>query len=93
MQDHEQVSGGEIEKEEYGVDVVLGEFWKNEECRKLLSEYLPQLEEVGNENMLKTVMGISLRIMSDYMSDVLTEDTLRSLDQKLKSIPVAGKDK
>lgn len=92
VEEQEQVLGMSTELEEYGVDVALGVLWENEECSKLLSEYLPQLDEVGNENIRKTVIGISLRMMAEYQPEILTKDTLGILDNKLKSIPIKGKE-
>ena len=74
--------------ENYSTDVAIKDLWKNQNCRVLLLEAMPDLEEAANGPMAETTISISLRHMQMFMPEVLTDEVLIKLDEKLKEIPV-----
>ncbi|WP_372631130.1 hypothetical protein [Cohnella sp.] len=71
----------------YSVDVQLGVLWKNPECRRLLLDMLPILEE---SSKLQEAMGAPLRMIVKYGGGFLSEDELKELDERLREVPFVG---
>nr|WP_145402057.1 alpha/beta hydrolase [Paenibacillus xylanexedens] len=69
---------------EYSLDVKLGALWKNDSCKKLILDAMP---EIGDEPH-PDAMGVSLRIILDYGGNKLTQEAKTQLNDALRQIPV-----
>ncbi|MBB6634620.1 alpha/beta hydrolase [Cohnella thailandensis] len=75
----------DVEVEQFGVDVPLGVLWKNAECKRLVLERLPVLQE---SPQLDDAMGVPLRMVVEFGGGLLTNEQLDALDQALRTVPV-----
>ncbi|GHV81848.1 hypothetical protein AGMMS49991_04060 [Spirochaetia bacterium] len=82
--DREQSMNGVLtEYLEYGVDVSIRDLWANENCRKILLDFLPMLDD---EKARQSAMQVSPRIMIKYAPDILSNTDLDAMNSCLKKI-------
>ena len=79
------VSGAKDASDGYGIDVALVHMWGNRQCKNLILAAVPLL---ADEEAFKQAKIASLRMISAYAGDVLSEDILMELDKKLREIPI-----
>lgn len=72
---------------EYGVDVTLVTLWENEECRNILTKFIPVLER---DEVRQPAMGFTIRTISAYSPDVFEGNILEKIDNELKNIKVSS---
>ena len=72
----------------YTADNSMRNLLQNEECNKVLISYLPML---ADSSKIQAMMGISLRMLSQYAKDMISEEMLIEIEEKLKGIPKAEK--
>lgn len=75
----------DVEVEQFGVDVPLGVLWKNAECKRLVLNSLPILQE---SPQLGEAMGVPLRMVVEFGGGLLTNEQLNELDEALRAVPV-----
>lgn len=75
----------DIRVEQYGVDILFGVLWKNPECKRLIQEKLPILQD---SPQLDDAMGVPLRMVVEFGGGLLTIEQLNELDEALRAVPV-----
>lgn len=69
---------------EYSTDLVLEACWANPECRNLIQDYFPEIEDTPHLNLMMTA---SLRQINGFAKEPLSVETLMELDHKLRAVP------
>jgi acetyl esterase/lipase len=68
------------------IDATVGELLDNEAARAVLARHVPELV---NAPRIEDARGVALRTMQHYARDLLSEQTLRLIDEALASEPAA----
>jgi len=83
------IPGVRTEFDRYGVDVALSELWKNPQCKAIVIGHLPMF---ADENAVQKALPYSLRVISNYSEDMLSQLLLEKLDVLLRGVPVKRND-
>lgn len=67
----------------YSIDDSLAILLKSEACKPIISQYIPQFL---NEEVINQTKGVSLRVICGYSKDIITNDLLQEMDNKLLQI-------
>lgn len=71
---------------EYHLDLQVGVLWNNSRCQELIDSIMPELKENA---MFKDVLFFyPLRKVLEVVGKSISDENLKEMEQKLKSIPV-----
>ncbi|MOA29434.1 hypothetical protein D3C78_1504460 [compost metagenome] len=82
---HDMENSWNHDVEQYNLEIPLGVLWTNTECRSLILEMIPMLED---SPQLQDAMGTSLRSIIEFSGGLLSNAQVHALDRRLQAIPV-----